>query len=387
MNIKKVIYVGNQLSLSGSTMVMLDVLNHLDRDKYAPHLILKPGSRMDAAHLLKDDVIVHHPRHLRSWWSRCYVEDFRFRRYLENVVRTNSESVFIVDHTKYNGLFSNFKKKHRIKVVNRVGTIISWRLKNGINLKGEKRIARSLLPYSDYIVVPSFAVKNDLVNSFSIDPSIIRVIYNSLDSKKVGKNALEELSYETDLKTLLFVGRLVSKKYPMLLLDAFKDMSSENNDVELWFVGDGDQRRQLEEYVTVNKLGSNIKFWGLQKNPYKFMKQADVFIHTSQMEGFGIALMEAAYFNLPIVYSDTLVGANELLKKHNIGYPFDINSKRDLIDSIQKALTRPKKAYFDLLKSDISIDNFIRKYEETIEKVIAGSEEAIQSASHNDSSG
>lgn len=366
----KVIYVGTELALAGSTMVMLDVLNHLDREKYEPHLILGPGSEMDAAHLLRDDIIIHDARYLRRWWSRLFIKNYRFKKYLVNKIRTGNPDIFIVDHMRYNYLFSNWKKKYNIKIINRLGTILSWKLEH-VNDKGEKNIAKRLLPYSDAIVVPSLLAKTDLVDSFGIDQNKIKVIYNALDLDKVGKHSLEELNYTTDAKTLLFVGRLVYKKYPMLLLEAFKDLNSQNNGIELWFVGDGDQRGQLEKYVEINKLGKSVKFWGSQKNPYKFFKQADVFIHTSKMDGFGIALMEAAYFNLPIVYSDTLVGANELLKKHNIGYPFNISSKADLVENIKIALKQPKKKYFDLLKSDISIDNFIRKIEEVIDETIA----------------
>ncbi len=367
----KVTYVGPPLALSGSTMVMLDVLNHLDREKYELHFILKPGSEMNPAHLLRDDVIIHDAGYLRRWWSRRFIKDYRFKKYLVNKVKTGNFDIFIVDHIRYNGLFSNFKKKYDIKVINRIGTIISWRLKYGINDKGEKNIAKRLLPYSDAIVVPSLLAKRDLVDSFGIDQNKIKVIYNALDLNKVGKHSLEKLNYTTDAKVLLFVGRLIDKKYPMLLLQAFKELKSQNKGIELWLVGDGDQREQLEKYVKINNLEGSVKFWGSQKNPYKYFKQADIFIHTSRMEGFGIALIEAAYFGLPIVYSDTSVGSNELLKKYNIGYPFNIRSKEDLIDKIKIALNQPKKKCFDLLKSDISIDNFIKKIEAVIDETMA----------------
>ena len=369
MNRAKIVYVGNQLGLSGSTMVMLDILNHLDREKYEPHLILSPGANMDAARLLRDDIIVRDAKYLRRMWSRRFIKNYLFNRYLVNIIKNDNPGIFIVDHLRYNHLFSNFKKKYNIKIINRIGTIRSWRFKQN-NDKREKERTRRLLPYSDAIVVPSILAKTDLVDSFGIDQDKIKVIYNALDLEKIDKYSLEDIIYSTDAKTLLFVGRLISKKCPMLLLEAFKDLHSQNSGLELWFVGDGDQRRSLEKYVESNNLGNSVKFWGCQKNPYKFMKQADVFIHTSRMEGFGIALMEAAYFNLPIVYADTLIGAKELLRKHSIGYPFDINSKADLVNKIRVALKEPRKKYFDLLKPDISIDTFIKEIEEVIDETI-----------------
>jgi glycosyltransferase involved in cell wall biosynthesis len=362
-------YVGPLLELSGSTMVMLDVLNHLDRAKYEPHLIIRPGSDMEAAHLLRNDIKIHDARYLRTWWSRLFIKEYRFKRYLAHKIRSRIYDIFIVDQNEYNYLFSNFKKKFDIKIINRVGSIKSWRVEH-FNEKAERKRAIKLLPYSDAIIVPSQLAKNDLVNNFGINQNKIKVIYNALDLDKIEKNSSEKLNYTTNAKTLLYVGRLISKKTPMLLLEAFKELNSQNINIELWFVGDGVQKKQLEEYVEENDLKACVKFWGFQKNPYKYFKQADVFVHTSQVDGFGIALMEAAYFNLPIVYSDTLVGANELLKKHNIGYPFDINSKADLIDKIKTALNQPKKKYFHLLKPDISIEKFIAKVEKVIDETI-----------------
>ena len=366
----RVMYVGPDLELGGSTMVMLDVLNHLDRKKYEPHYVLKPGSDMDTAHLLRDDVIVHDARHLRRWWSKLFIKEYRFDKYLSNKVRTDDADIFFVDHMRYNYLFSKFKRKHNLKVINRVGSKRSWTIEKS-NDKRERDRAKRLLPFSDAIVVPSLLVKDDLVDYFGVDERKIRVIYNALDLDKVGKHSVEGLNYATDARTILFVGRLISKKGPMLLLEAFKDLREQNGGMELWFVGDGDQRRQLEEYVETNNLGDSVKFWGLQKNPYKFLKHADIFVHTSHVDGFGIALMEAAYFDLPIVYSDTLVGANELLKKYNIGYPFDFSSKEDLVENIKLALEQPRKKYFELLKPDISVDNFIMKIEQVIDETIA----------------
>jgi glycosyltransferase involved in cell wall biosynthesis len=367
----RVVYIGPPLALSGSTMVMLDVLNHLDRTKYEPHLILRPGSAMDAAHLLKDDVVVHDTRNSRTWWSRGPIADHRFKKYIINMIRTDRPDVFIVDHRKYNYLFADLKKRHGIKVINRVGTIVSWRLKQ-INDKSEHNKARRLLPYSDAIVVPSMLAKQDLVDSFGIDESKIKVMYNALDLDKLRKYNPEELNYTSNARILLSVGALDYGKSPMLLLQAFHELHSQNNGIELWFVGDGDERGQLKKYIKANNLEDSVRFWGWQKNPYKFFKHADVFVYTSQMDGFGIALMEAAYFNLPIVYADTLVGAKELLQKYNIGYPFDISSKKELIENIKIALEQPKKKYFDLLKSDISIDNFIKKIEEVIDETLVG---------------
>lgn len=366
----KVMYIGPDLELGGSTMVMLDILNHLDREKYELHFVLKPGSEMDSAHLLRDDIVIHDARHLRRWWSKLFIKEYRLKKYLIRKIKISNPDIFIVDHMRYNYLFSNFKKKYDIKIINRIGSIRSWRIEQS-NDKRERNKTKKLLPYSDAIIVPSLLAKNDLVDYFGIDEEKIKVVYNALDFHKIDTHSLEGLNYTTKAKTILFVGRLVTKKYPMLLLETFKQLNSQDGGIELWFVGDGYQRGQLEKYVKINNLRDSVKFWGLQKNPYKFFKRADVFVHTSQMDGFGIALMEAAYFDLPIVYSDTLVGANELLKKHNIGYPFDINSREDLIESIKVALKQPKKEYFDLLRSDISVDNFIKQIEAVIEETIA----------------
>jgi len=325
---------------------------------------------MDAAHLFRDDVIVHDARRMRTWWSRGPIADYRFEKYLVDLIETDCPDVFIVDHRKYNYLFANLKRRYDIRVINRIGTIISWRLRQ-TGRNGEFDTARRLLPCSDAIVVPSTLAKEDLVESFHIDERKITVIYNALDCDKLSRYSAEELDYQSEAKILLFVGALDQGKSPGLLLEAFRDLTRVNDGLELWFVGDGDERRSLQKYVQDHDLTSSVRFWGWQSNPYKFFKRADVFVHTSQMDGFGIALMEAAYFNLPIVYSEALVGANELLKKHRIGYPFDLRSKRDLVATVRAALEQPRKKCFASLEADVSIDRFIQQMEAVIDETLA----------------
>jgi len=365
----RVCYVGPPLALSGSTTVMVDVLNNLNHDKYETHLIIIPGSKLDAIEYLREDIIIHDARYLRSWWSRNIIVQYRFKKYIVQLIKNNKFDVFIVDHRKFNFLFSKLKMNLNFQLINRIGTILSWRIKQENKSFMHEEIS-NLLKKSDKIITPSLLAKNDLIDNFDIKSTSVECIYNAVDLKKIETLSQKKLEYNTSNKVILFVGRFSYGKNPLVLIDAFNIVYKKKKNIELWFVGDGILNTKLKQKADKYGISFRVKFWGFQKNPYKFYKRSDVVVHTSQMDGFGLVLIEAAFFNKQIVYSDTLVGANELLKKNNIGLPFNMSSEEDLAKQINKALDQKKDIYFDKIKDNISLDSFIVNYERVIDEVV-----------------
>jgi colanic acid/amylovoran biosynthesis glycosyltransferase len=115
---------------------------------------------------------------------------------------------------------------------------------------------------------------------------------------------------------ILCVGRLVPVKGQKILLRAFRELaSSVREDVRLRFVGDGDERKSLEEFVRENGLEEKVFFEGAvnQDEIRTCYERADIFVLASFAEGIPVVLMEAMASEVPCV-ATRITGIPELIR-------------------------------------------------------------------------
>jgi len=139
-----------------------------------------------------------------------------------------------------------------------------------------------------------------------------KVIYNMLDIDKIEKLKNEKVDLKKEKFTYITVGRLEPQKNTSLLISAIKDI-----DAQLWIIGDGYLRKDLEEQVKKENLENRVKFLGRQKNPYKFLNIADCFVFPSTHEGFPNVLLEALACNLTVISTDCKSGPREILSPNS----------------------------------------------------------------------
>jgi len=141
---------------------------------------------------------------------------------------------------------------------------------------------------------------------------------------------------EPDAFVVLFVGKLIQKKRPMDLLKAFEKFSRQHKKTaHLIFVGDGDLRFELEEYVKECAV-NNVHFVGFKNQTELpiYYTISDVFVLPSgEGETWGLVVNEAMCFDLLIVVSD-VVGCGGDLVSAGSGSIFpvgDVASCRDAL--------------------------------------------------------
>ena len=105
--------------------------------------------------------------------------------------------------------------------------------------------------------------------------------------------------------TLLYVGRLAPIKNHDLLLQAFHAALSAEPGLQLWMVGDGSQRRALENLAAHLGIAAHVTFWGQQIDVAPYFSAADVFIMSSKSEGLPISILQAFSLGLPAIVTDT----------------------------------------------------------------------------------
>ena len=128
-----------------------------------------------------------------------------------------------------------------------------------------------------------------------------------------------ELGIPEESLVILFCGRLSKEKNLFHLVDAYHQLDHELK--SLIFVGDGDLRPSLEDYV--RQLGADaVYFFGFQNRGQigKYYAVSDLLVLPSVRETWGIVVNEAMCFGLPVIVSDQVGAGMDLVSDGRNGY-------------------------------------------------------------------
>ena len=177
----------------------------------------------------------------------------------------------------------------------------------------------NLLTYilSDKIVAVSNMVKEDFIKRYKINNKKIEVIYNMIDLNKVEQDLKtdhkkEEIKKSKD-KILINIGRLVEQKGQWHLIRVFKEIIKIYPNIKLVILGRGELEGYLRELIDFYNLKDKVLLLGFKENPYKYLKNSDIYISTSLYEGMSNTILEAMACGLPIIATDCKSGTREIL--------------------------------------------------------------------------
>ena len=141
------------------------------------------------------------------------------------------------------------------------------------------------------------------------------VILNPVDTAGY---PIHDFSHEK--KEIVTVGRLEPQKNQKLLIDAFSLIADEFADYSLVVYGEGSLREELEAYIKEKRLQDRVFLPGAKSNIQDYIKDAELFVLSSDYEGIPNALIEAMAIGLPCVSTDCSPGgARELIQNGTNG--------------------------------------------------------------------
>jgi GalNAc-alpha-(1->4)-GalNAc-alpha-(1->3)-diNAcBac-PP-undecaprenol alpha-1,4-N-acetyl-D-galactosaminyltransferase len=112
---------------------------------------------------------------------------------------------------------------------------------------------------------------------------------------------------------IIAVGRLELQKGFDYLLQALVDLRSSSKNWTLTILGEGSQRQNLEILCARLNLADRVIFTGTVKDVTTFLKQSDLFVLSSRVEGFPLALCEAMACGIPVVATDCATSIREIV--------------------------------------------------------------------------
>jgi glycosyltransferase involved in cell wall biosynthesis len=122
--------------------------------------------------------------------------------------------------------------------------------------------------------------------------------------------------------TVLYAGRLGPEKNVGYLLSAFKDVLNGLPDARLWLAGQGPMRAQLKRRCDELAISNSVEFLGFLDHPAlsRHYAACDAFVLPSLVEAQPMAVLEAMWFGKPVIVTDRIVSAREIVEHGVTGY-------------------------------------------------------------------
>ncbi|MFN4971668.1 MAG: glycosyltransferase [Bacteroidota bacterium] len=162
------------------------------------------------------------------------------------------------------------------------------------------------------------------------------VVYNPVDVDRIHKLAAEPFA-DFSKFTFIAIGRLQQQKRFDRLIQAHAMLVKKGYDIQTIILGKGELQKSLADLCHKLNVHESVRFEGFQPNAYTWLKKADVFVLSSDYEGFPGVVCEAMTLSKPIV-ATTITGTVELLENGRWGLLTDTNSV-SLADAMERMLT------------------------------------------------
>lgn len=202
-------------------------------------------------------------------------------------------------------------------------------------------LTRELYPLADSIVAISSQVGDDLAAVTHLKRERITTIHNALlrPSELEAPDA-DHPWFEEESPVILGAGRLDRAKDFPTLIRAFAKFRAKRK-ARLMIIGEGKEREKLEQLIAALGLVDDVLLPGFQPNPFPFMKAADLFVLSSNNEGFGNVLVEALASGCTIVSTDCPGGPREILGDGRFGHLVPVADPDAMADAMEAALDSP----------------------------------------------
>lgn len=376
---KKLLIHNGNISIGGQEKMLMEFLNILDSKKYEILLLIEEnnGKRndyidripkwVDYKFLTTEEFMnkIEKYQSSKNFLEKLYYSHLlklKKKISLKELKKYLNFSDIIIDYDM--GLLRNL---HKINLQNK--KIIGWSHAGSGELLRKKQKRENVNKY-DCIVTINETMKNGYLKNYN-NKEVVK-IYNFLDFDLIEKKAEEKLEKDYG-KYIISVGSLTENKNHKLLINAFKILKDKYKVSEkLLIAGEGRERENLEKQIRELNLENDVLLLGQKENPYKYIKNSELYVISSKDESFSLTLVEAMFLK-KLVISVKSNGPIEILKNNKYGVLVE-NNADEMAEKINYYLENKdeRKKYEELgyeRAKDFSKENGKKVIEEFIDRL------------------
>lgn len=360
---KKITFIIPSLASGGAEKVLIHLINHLNNEKYSICLVIFEDILDYKEDLHFSGEIVCLDKKSRWDFFKLIVKLSRTINYYKPEV--------IISFIHYANIvailatmFSN--RKLRVIISERSHPLIS---------SSEARLGflrRWLIKFTYKraykIVAVSKSIKKVLEKNFSLQADKIITIYNPVPIETIKHKSNQQIDHpffkSKNLHVIISAGRLNKQKRFDILLKAFPLVKAKYDNICLIILGEGELRGELLTLSSQLKINEWIDFVGFKSNPYAWISKADIFVLSSDREGFPNVLLEAMACGVPIISTDCPSGPNELISDGKNGILVPPSNENALAKAISTLIGDKK------LRTKFSQEGRIRAGDFRIDKIL-----------------
>lgn len=361
---KKVLFFIYQMGAGGAARTLLNILNHLDRQRFEPILVTL---NFDGSYekFLKEDI-----KFIKLTTNRLRKSIIP----LAKVIRREKPDLIFSTIPVYNTVatLARFLSFTKTKGIVREAAYLGGDFKTNLKL----RLFGLLYQTAHQVVSLSEGVKQNLINRYRINEQKITVIYNPIDLQNIEKQittgklpAEHEVIFQKNTKIIVTAGRLVAEKDQQTLLKAFAKVR-QKLDVELFILGEGELEQSLKQQAKALGILKYVHFAGFVSNPYIYFHRADLFALSSLNEGFGHVLVEALATKVPIISTACKPGALEVLDNGQYGTLVPLKNADKMSEKMYDLLTLTDEEKEEIINKGyqraqmFAVEKIVHQYEQ-----------------------
>ncbi|WP_372972226.1 glycosyltransferase family 4 protein [Marinobacter sp.] len=267
--------------------------------------------------------------------------DFRVVQQLCNIIHERGIDVIHTHGYKSDILGLLAAKKSGIRCVS---TPHGFAGKVNLKLATFIKIGTHMLRYFDAIAPLSEELVNDM-KRMGVPTRKTRFIRNGVDLTEIDAAITGPLPSERREwgLTVGYIGQMIPRKGVADLLSVFDALYQENPGLKLQLLGDGSQRRELENQAGEQASAGAIEFLGFRGDRLELLSEFSLFVMTSSLEGIPRCLMEAMAVGVPVVAYD-IPGVDRLIEHGKTGMLAPHGDKAALIACCRQVLQNPELA-------------------------------------------
>jgi GalNAc-alpha-(1->4)-GalNAc-alpha-(1->3)-diNAcBac-PP-undecaprenol alpha-1,4-N-acetyl-D-galactosaminyltransferase len=192
-----------------------------------------------------------------------------------------------------------------------------------------------------------------------------------LEDKKEPGNLNNEVNSK---HIIVAMGRLSQEKCFDLLIQAYSLVATKFSDWNLMILGEGPEREALETLREELGLGDRIMLPGTVRHPHQLLKRADMFVSSSELEGFPMALCEAMACGLPVIAVEYHSAVHDIVEDGHNGILVPAGDKQVLADTMIHLIEDPGKrsrlaANSPEIGARFGVDAVMKRWEQLLKEV------------------